>query len=100
MNYSFEQIKLYLTELLEKFCEPELSIWLNGHEYVIILYKEYCEFIRCGSDSKGLNFNSLDELYSSEVFDGIILKNTWNKIGKIECTDFDYLNLPTEIINM
>lgn len=100
MNYSFEQIKLYLTELLEKFCEPELSIWIDGQEYIIILYKDFCEFIKCGNNCKVLNFNSLDELYYSEVFDGIILKNTWNKIGKIECADFDYLNLPTEIINM
>ncbi len=98
MGYTFEQIKIYLNEILQNFSEPELSLWLNGQEYMLILYKDSCEFIKCGCNCENISFNSLDELYSSEVFDGIILKNVWSKIEKIQCIDFDYLNLPTEIL--
>ena len=98
MRYSFEQIKQYLQELLEKYCEPELSLWINEREYTIILYPDFCSFQKCEEQTEILNFKSLDELYVSEVFDGIILNNDWNRITQFECLDFDYLNLPTEIL--
>ncbi|MBQ7314778.1 MAG: hypothetical protein IJW83_02060 [Clostridia bacterium] len=98
MKYSFEQIKSYLQELLETYCEPELSLWIKDREYMIILYDDYCSFQTCDGTMKVLNFASLDELYTAEVYDGIVLKNDWDRISKIECIDFDYLHLPTEIL--
>lgn len=97
MKYSFEQIKAYLQELLEKYCEPELSIFIDGKEYMIILYHGYCSFQKCG-DSIELEFESLDELYSAKLFNDIVLKNHWNRITKVECYDFEYLNLPTVLL--
>ena len=99
MRYSFEQIKNYLQELLEKCCEPELSLWIDGKEYMIILYPDFCSFAKCGERIKVLEFKSLDDLYLTEVCDGIVLQNDWNKITRIECSDFHYLNLPTEIVS-
>ena len=99
MRYSFEQIKNYLQELLEKYCEPELSLWIDGKEYMIILYPDFCSFTKCGERIEVLEFKSLDELYLTKVCDGIVLQNDWNKITRIECSDFDYLDLPTEIVS-
>lgn len=98
MKYSFETIKKHLHELLDKYCEPELSLWIDEKEYMIILYHDFCTFSKCGETTEVLEFNSLDELWFAEVCDGIILKNDWKRITKLECYDFDYLNLPTEIL--
>ncbi len=98
MKYSFEQIKNYLTEILEKFCEPELSLWLNGQNYMIILYEDFCTFQRCGSSSEVMEFGSLDELYTAELLDGIVLKSNWVDIEKIECFEFGYLDVPGELL--
>ena len=97
MAYSFEQIKNYLTEILEKYCEPELSLWIDGQEYMIILYDNFCSFQKIEAEIEVMKFASLDELYSAKVHDGIVLKNDWDKITKLECLSFDYLNLPSEI---
>ena len=99
MMYCFEQIQDYLQKLLEKHCEPELSLWIEGQEYMIILYSNFCSFHKIGADDKIMEFASLDELYSAKVHDGIVLKNDWDRVTKIECIDFDYLQLPTEMLS-
>ena len=96
MKYSFEQIKKYLQELLEKHCEPELSIWIDNTEYMITLYKEGCTFQKCNGQAEALDFETLDELYVSTVYDGIVLEKDWDKITKFECYDFDYLDSKSE----
>lgn len=96
MKYTFEQIKRYLQELSERCCEPELSIWINNTEYMIVLYKDGCTFQKCNGRAEVLSFKTLDELYASTVYDGIVLKDDWKKITKFECYDFDYLDLKTE----
>ena len=98
MIYSFEQVKEYLSEILEHFDEPELGLWINGSEYMIILYENYCSFQKSGSKTEILKFASLDELYVAQVLDGIVLKNDWNTIEKLECYSFGYLNLPIEVV--
>ena len=95
MKYSFEQIKKYLQELLEKYCEPELSLWIGEKEYVIILYSDFCSIQRCGEQVEIMEFETIDKLYESVIFDGIVLKNDWYRIDKIESDDFAYLGLPT-----
>ena len=96
MKYSFEQIKEFLKELLEKYCEPELSIWIDNTEYMIILHSDGCTFQKCNGKAEALDFETLDELYVSTVYDGIVLERDWDKITKFECYDFDYLDSKSE----
>ena len=91
MKYTFEQIKNNLTELVD--FEPELRLWINGHEYIIILYADFCTFGRCGGDMAVVEFKSLDDLYNSLVLDNIVLKRDWENIEKVECFEFNFLDM-------
>lgn len=95
VKYSFEEIKQLLQKCIENDYEAELSIFLYGKEYMIIIYDDYCSFQRCGyKDGSGeKNYDTLDELYSAKQVDGIVLKNDWNNIGALDCFDFDVLGL-------
>ena len=68
--------------------EPEIEIYFKNKEnnYMIIKYKEYVTFQRCGKkeeQSGEIKFKSLDELASSKTIDDIILINEWVNIEDI-----------------
>lgn len=99
-KYTFEEIKcLLMKSIWEYKCEAELSLYFedNPNMYMIIIYKDHCSFQRCGSrlckGSGELNFTSLDELFESNLIDGICLKNDWDRITDFDCMEFDMLHL-------
>lgn len=63
-----ETIKRLLLKSIANGYEAELSLYLDGKEYMII-YGDCCSFQRCGNkDGSGSSeyvFSSLDELYST-----------------------------------
>ena len=87
MDIGFEEVKEKLSVLAEKGFEPEFRIFLYGKEYMIIAYRTFCSFQRCGmTDGSGeIRYASLDELYHAQTIDGIVLEKDWNKIVKWEC---------------
>lgn len=90
-TYDFETIKNLLQKSIENGCEAELTLFINGTEYMIIIYDDHCSFQRCGyKDGSGeYDFASLDELYVTEQIDGIILERDWEKIEHFDCVDFE-----------
>lgn len=89
-KYSFEEMRKRLNELVLRGSEPEVSFHLRGKKYMIILYKDYCTFQRCGiKDSSGeVNYDSLEELYDAETIDDIQLKRDWLDIEDFYCLEF------------
>lgn len=75
-----------LFEVLNVAREPEIEVYFHNRKYVymIIKYKDYITFQRCGSkeeQSGEIKFSSLDELYNSKTIDDILLKEEWNNIS-------------------
>lgn len=73
--------------------ESEIEIYFKNKKntYMIIKYKDYITFQRCGikeEQSGEIKFTSLDELYNSQTIDSIILKDEWINIEDIllDCT--------------
>lgn len=96
-EFTFEEIKDFLLRSIEENdCEAELSIYFedNPHEYMIIIYKEYCSFQRCGTKevrSGERKFKTLDELYIAMQVDDIVLARDWDYINVFDCMDFELL---------
>jgi hypothetical protein len=96
--YSIEYVKEVIKELVKMDFEPELSLCFRGNEseYMIIGYADHVSFQRCGYyDGSGeIDYKTLDELFESELIDGICLKRDWNKIVYIWCSpsmiDFEF----------
>lgn len=96
--YSIEYVKEVIKELVKMDFEPELSLCFRGNEseYMIIGYADHVSFQRCGYyDGSGeIDYKTLDELFESELIDGICLKRDWNKIVDIWCSpsmiDFEF----------
>jgi len=96
--YSIEYVKEVIKELVKMGFEPELSLCFRGNEseYMIIGYADHVSFQRCGYyDGSGeIDYKTLDELFESELIDGICLKRDWNKIVDIWCSpsmiDFEF----------
>lgn len=91
-TYTFTEIKKILNEMIAVGIEPELSIFLNDKQYMIIGYKNRYSFQRCGiHDGSGeLFYDTLDELYNSTTVDGISLQRNWNNITNFECADYEW----------
>ncbi|MDE6592562.1 MAG: hypothetical protein K2K57_05810 [Oscillospiraceae bacterium] len=96
-QYSFEDIKALLQKSISLGFEAELSITFSDRpgEYMIIIYDDFCSFIKCGTEGESAlqNYPSLDELYKAVQPDGIVLERDWEKITELYCPDFDILNL-------
>lgn len=96
--YSIEYVKEVIKELVKMGFEPELSLCFRGNEseYMIIGYADHVSFQGCGYyDGSGeIDYKTLDELFESELIDGICLKRDWNKIVDIWCSpsmiDFEF----------
>jgi len=75
----------------------ELSLFMYGKEYMIIVFKEKCSFQRCSSGAAGaydgseeFYYNTLDELYTSITVDDILLKRDWDNITDFQCSDYGW----------
>lgn len=96
-EFTFEEIKASLLKCINEYgCEAELSLIFSDrpNEYMIIIYEDHCSFQRCGiakEQSGEYEYATLDELYTAQLIDDIILERDWNKIIEIDCMDFDIL---------
>lgn len=88
--YSFEEVKEKFEKLIATDCEPELEVRISDTYYMIIGYKGFVTFQRCGQNGSGeIKYNSLDELYNTETIDGIFLVKDWSKIEEMYAYDFE-----------
>ena len=93
-QYTFEEIKSVLERAIKEYgCEAELRLFINDNEYMIIIYEDFCDFIKCGDNPMCRSFKSLYELYRTEQVDNIILARDWNKITKFESCDLEIFGL-------
>ena len=96
-KYTFDEIKEKLSGKFTVNFELELTLYMYGKEYMIIVYDEnHCSFQRCGLNGSGsgeINYTTLDELYNTETVDNIILKRDWDDVTDFECADYEiYFN--------
>ena len=93
---------MFTFEMFKKYCEAEYADEFyvlfrdKKDEYMIIIFKDEVSFQRCGGlelDNEGnwvapkqsgeTYYKSLDELYESDLIDGINLRRDWSKIEEI-----------------
>ena len=79
---SIEIVKQQLNEYLKSGAEPELCIKLKGNEYMIIPLRDKISFQWIGKTEE-FYYSNVEELFSSELINGIILNNDWDKIEDI-----------------
>lgn len=93
-KYTFEEIKkLLLKSINENHIEAELRLTFKDkpHEYMIIIYDNFCTFGRCGKieEQTAEEYKTLDEMYKAQQVDNIILERDWNNIIEFDCVDFE-----------
>ena len=90
--YSIEYVKETINELIKMGIEPEVTLCFRGNEseYMIIGYADHVSFQRCGYyDGSGeIEYKTLDELFKSELIDGICPERDWNKVIDIYSPDY------------
>ncbi|MBQ3011534.1 MAG: hypothetical protein IJA20_07355 [Methanocorpusculum sp.] len=97
-TYKFEYIKEQFAALIAVDCEPELTITLNGQNYMVIGYEDHVSIQRLGdAHPVEIAFSSLDALYEAETVDGICLKRDWDRISSMHSHEFDQIDVLTEI---
>lgn len=93
MVLPFETIKSLLEKSVQRGEEPELGMYIDGTEYMIIAYDGYCTFQRCGIKGVGsgeIKYDTLDELYEArQPIDNLCLKRDWNKIEDMYSLDIE-----------
>ena len=93
-KYTFEEIKtLLLKSINEEHIEAELRLVFKDKpdEYMITIYDDMCTFQRCGNIERQTvaYYKALDELYTAEQVDNIILARDWDNITEFDCVDFE-----------
>ncbi len=86
--------------------EPEIEFYFKNkkYTYMIIKYKDYITFQRCGANEEQggeIKYKSLNELCNSQTIDDIILINEWDSIEDIifDCT-FSVVDDKENIFNL
>lgn len=83
-KYSLDKLKIILSD---RIGEPEVTIKFKNvnSQYMIIKYKDYYTFQRCGinDDSGEICFKSFYLLINTNTIDNINLKRDWNNIEEI-----------------
>lgn len=80
--YDIDYAKKVLNEYLKKGLEPELCFEIDSNTYMIIPLKDKISFQWIGRTEE-FYFNNVEELFSSELVNGIILNKVWDKIDNI-----------------
>lgn len=81
-EYDIEFTKQKLNEYLKNGVEAELCIKINGNEYMIIPLKNKISFQWIGKTDE-FYYNNVEELFSAELINGVILNRDWQKIEEI-----------------
>jgi len=91
IKHSFDEVKTGLQAMVRDGLLPELSLFMNGKEYMIIAFEKGFSFQRCGNSngSGEIYYDTLDELYNTTTVDGILLKKDWGDISHLECYYYD-----------
>lgn len=80
--FDIEYTKKELKRYLEKGTEPELCIKIKSNDYMIIPLSDKISFQKIGVTTETY-YNSVEELFSSELVDGIILNRDWELVDDI-----------------
>lgn len=80
--FNIDYTKNKLNEYLKIGKEPELCIRINGNDYMIIPLKNKLSFQWIGKTDETY-YKTVEELFSSELINGIILNKDWNKLENI-----------------
>jgi len=90
--YTFDEVKKRHKKLTDIGEEPELSIYINGKEYMIICCGDMYGFLRCGNRDRSdvFIYSTLDELYNTVTVDNILLSRDWNDITDFHCSDYGW----------
>lgn len=80
--FNIDFAKKELNKYLENGAEPELCIKIDDKDYMIIPLKDKISFQWIGVTDE-IYFKNIDELFSKELINGIILNRDWNKIQSI-----------------
>lgn len=100
-KYTFDYIKEQFAALIAVDCEPELTIRLNGQDYMVIGYEDHVSIQRLGDlHSKEIDFSTLDDLSTAETIDGICLMRDWDSIESMHCHEFSQIDVLTEIYRL
>ena len=94
MKYEYKAVRDLLDECYEDEYNHEVSLIISEREYMILLSEDYCAFLRCEDNAK-MEFSGIEELCSSTLFDGIVLKDDCDKIKKLE----GYAYMPEDKLN-
>ncbi len=99
--YSIDSVKKYLADCLQMGVKPEVVIGFEdtgdccriiGHFRIFSLQR--CRYFTLGDIAERAFALDMDELFSSELLDGICLERDWHKVRFISCTpDFDAVPL-------
>ena len=83
MNYlDIEYTKKELNKHLENGTKPELCIKIEGKDYMIIPLKDKISFQQIDVTKESF-YKDVENLFSSELINGIVLNRDWNKIEDI-----------------
>ena len=80
--FNIDFTKSELNRYLENGAEPELCIRIDGNDYMIIPLKHKLSFQWIGRTSESY-YKDVEELFSSELINRIILNRDWNKLENI-----------------
>lgn len=84
---------MLLKSINEEHIEAELCLVFKDKpdEYMITINDGMCSFHRCGNMERRTvaYYKTLDELYTAEEVDNIILARDWDSITEFDCADFE-----------
>lgn len=84
---------MLLKSINEEHIEAELRLVFKDKpdEYMITIYDDMCTFQRCENMERQTvaYYKTLDEFYTAEQVDNIILARDWDSITEFDCVDFE-----------
>ncbi len=80
--FNIDFTKTELNKYLENDEEPELCIEIDDKDYMIIPLKNKISFQWIGGTDE-IFFKDVEELFSTELINGIILNRDWDKVKRI-----------------
>ncbi len=80
--YDIKEVKRMLNKCMVDKTEPELCFTINGNTYMIIPLNDKISF-QWLSHIDEFYFKSVEELFSSNLINNIILNRDWSKVEEI-----------------
>ena len=96
-KYTYDRLRGMLEECFEDDYNHEIDIRIDGRKYMIFLFEDHCIFRRIEDESE-MRFDSIDEMCSAELFDGIIIQRDYEKVTKVE--GYAYLSDREDDVNV